>query len=576
MEEVRQSTVEALQQSLQKTQEEGAQRQRLERVAHSMVRRGFASVAVGAEGLQGLLDILHFERGFIFLAKPSGNRPAVDPEAVLLQPVVSRMRAAPGEPAEWGEVLNPEFAINRSVVKRCLASGQPMTVNDCLLQPTPQGEESHRTVICQPFELVPGEAGIIYLDRGLGLGGVGENEQEMVLDFTACCLPIFARACLAERLALLGSVPTEASEEADEGDDIPVPEEPEVSSFHGLVGRSEKLQKIFNIVRKVKDSDLNICIFGESGTGKELLARAIHEAGARREKAFVAENCGAFPENLLESELFGHKKGSFTGADDDRQGLFEIANGGTLFLDEIGDMSEGMQRKLLRVLQENVIRPIGAKQGIKVNVRVICASNRDLRTLVQKGTFRADLYYRLNVITLELPPLRERREDIPILVSHAAGEISKEEGVKKRFSQSAMKALCLYSWPGNIRELRNVIRKVFLTCPRRLIARKDIAPFLSVMSASACSGANMDRDNTDLVLRIPAKETFNEIIEECERVVLYNALQQNAWNKSKVTKALKIPRQSLYNKIAKYSLERTWGAEDEGLAGGQESTVDSP
>jgi len=225
-----------------------------------------------------------------------------------------------------------------------------------------------------------------------------------------------------------------------------------------------------------------------------------------------------------------------------------------------------MQRKLLRVLQEGVVRPIGGKQTVKVSVRVICASNRDLKVLVQKGTFRADLYYRLNVINVEIPPLRDRPGDIPLLVSHLAAKICEEEGARKRFGESAMKAFSQYPWPGNIRELRNVIRRVIITCPRRVIARKDVIGYLQNVSASPRSGENMDRDDRELVLRIPVRDSFNEIIEECERVVLLNALKQCAWNKSRVTKALKIPRQSLYNKIAKFKLERDWGGDESGAS----------
>jgi transcriptional regulator with GAF, ATPase, and Fis domain len=276
---------------------------------------------------------------------------------------------------------------------------------------------------------------------------------------------------------------------------------------------------------------------------------------------FVAENCGAIAESLLESELFGHVKGAFTGADEDKKGLFEIASGGTLFLDEIGDMSEGMQRKLLRVLQEGVIRPVGGKSTVRTDARVICASNRDLRHLVEKGKFRADLFYRLNVITIEIPPLRERPGDIRLLVAHVSAAVSREERVRKRFTRSAMKALVEYSWPGNVRELHNVVRRAILTAPGRLIARKDLHGLLRAETASPRSGENVERDDEDLILRIPVRDSFNEIIDECERVILVNCLKQCGWNKSKVTKALRIPRQSLYNKIAKYNLEREWGTD---------------
>jgi transcriptional regulator with GAF, ATPase, and Fis domain len=543
--------------------EEEARRESLAGIARTM-RRGADPRAVASAALDGILDLLDFERGFVFLSA------AGDPLGEGLEPGRPRplaARARRGAAGDLSDVRNPEFAVSHSVIKRALASRQPVTVPDCLLQPAPGMAEQHRAVLCRPLDLAPRPAGVLYLDRGLGGPGVGEGDLSLLEEICERCEPILAAACLAAELASVqsgvGAPPgpgagesAPRSTEDEEGEAV----EPEtIPSFHGIIGRDEKLQKIYRVVEKVKDGDLSVCIFGESGTGKELLARAIHEASARKDRTFVAENCGAIAENLLESELFGHVKGAFTGADEDRKGLFELANGGTLFLDEIGDMSEGMQRKLLRVLQEGLIRPIGGKQTSKVNVRVICASNRDLRHLVQKGEFRADLYYRLNVITLELPPLRDRPGDIPLLVHHFAAEVSEEEGVRRRFSESAMKALCQYPWPGNVRELRNVIRRVMITCPHRVIARKDVMPLLSVSASSPRSGQNMERDDKDLLLRVPARESFHEIIEECERVVLLNALNQFSWNKSKVTKALRIPRQSLYNKIAKFRLERSWG-----------------
>jgi len=206
-------------------------------------------------------------------------------------------------------------------------------------------------------------------------------------------------------------------------------------------------------------------------------------------------------------------------------------------------------------LQEGVIRPIGSKKSIKVDVRVLGASNRDLKHLVQRGEFRADLFYRLNVITIHVPPLRERRGDVPSLVREFTRQVEESVGVRKRFSDSALKALVEYGWPGNVRELNNVVRRSLLTSTRKVIVRKDVMPFLAGGShGSACLGENLERDDDRLLLRIPVRRTFNEIIDECERLVLTNALKENGWNKSRVTKALGIPRQSLYNKIAKFEL----------------------
>jgi transcriptional regulator with GAF, ATPase, and Fis domain len=568
MDDTRELKLERRDESLARISGEDARREVLEGIARAMHRAGREPRAVAAAAIDAVLDVLDFERGFVLLAAPNADPLDESLERGRLRPLAARLRR--GGAAELVQVRNPEFAVNHSVIKRALAGRKPLAVPDCLLQPAPGTEEQHRAVLCQPLDLAPRLKGVLYLDRGLGGGEIEDACTSFLEDFADRLSPILAVACLAADLDRLrdrlGAVAEESGIEEERrsaaGEEEAAPPD-EIPSFHGMIGRDEKLQKIIRVVEKVKDSDLNVCIFGESGTGKELLARAIHDSSLRGGKLFVAENCGAIAENLLESELFGHVKGAFTGADEDRKGLFELADGGTLFLDEIGDMSEGMQRKLLRVLQEGLIRPIGGKQASKVNVRVICASNRDLKHLVQKGAFRADLYYRLNVITIELPPLRDRPDDIPFLVHHFAAALAEEEGVRKRFSESAMKAICQYPWPGNIRELRNVIRRVAITCPHRVIARKDVIGLLNVSGSSPRSGLNMERDDKDLILRVPARESFHEIIEECERVVILNALNQFAWNKSKVTKALRIPRQSLYNKIAKFQLERTWGTTPE-------------
>ena len=325
-----------------------------------------------------------------------------------------------------------------------------------------------------------------------------------------------------------------------------------------MVGRSASLDKVGEAIKRAAPTNATVLIVGESGVGKELVARAIHASSRRWDRKFVSENCGTIAESLLESELFGHMKGAFTGADEDRPGLFEAAQGGTVFLDEIGDMSEGMQRKLLRVLQEGVIRPIGSQKSLKVDVRVISASNRNLPALVQKGAFRIDLFYRMNVISLELPPLRERVEDMPLLVDHFLDEIAHEDGQAKRLSESAMNALRQYAWPGNVRELRNVIRRVVVTSKERTIVRKDVAPLLTGSQTTGFLSEDLDRTDTHIVLRVPRKKTFHEIIGECERVVLQSALKECRWNKSRVVKLLKIPRQSLYNMIAKHNLTRKW------------------
>ncbi|MFO1010478.1 MAG: sigma-54 dependent transcriptional regulator [Planctomycetota bacterium] len=227
----------------------------------------------------------------------------------------------------------------------------------------------------------------------------------------------------------------------------------------GMVGASPAMNKVFDLLEKVVQSDVSVLVHGETGTGKELVARALHQHGPRKAKPFLAENCAAVPANLLESELFGHKKGSFTGAVNDRQGHFVAANGGTVFLDEIGDMPLAMQAKLLRVLQEGEVRPVGSNQTLKVDVRVVAATNKDLAAMCKQGTFREDLYFRLNVVTIQLPPLRERAGDVAHLVRFCLQRLAKELGRPIGIDTAALAALERWRWPGNVRELDNVMRR---------------------------------------------------------------------------------------------------------------------
>jgi len=235
------------------------------------------------------------------------------------------------------------------------------------------------------------------------------------------------------------------------------PDEPEAD---GIIGLTESMRRVRNLIAKAAACSLPVLIQGESGTGKELVARAIHQKSGRQAQRFFSENCSAISESLLESELFGHVRGAFTGADRDRKGILELAHGGTLFLDEIGDMSVRMQSKLLRALQEREVRPVGGKEVIRVDVRIISATNRSLRSLIKEGAFREDLFYRINVITVDLPPLRHRKEDISALVDHFLDRIASDTGLpRKEFSPGAVELLASYEWPGNIRELENVVQR---------------------------------------------------------------------------------------------------------------------
>jgi transcriptional regulator with PAS, ATPase and Fis domain len=252
-----------------------------------------------------------------------------------------------------------------------------------------------------------------------------------------------------------------------------------VAQFPKLVGRCPKLLDVYRLIQKVAPTDATVLIHGESGTGKELIARAIHDLSPRRTGPYVAENCAAFPETLLESELFGHNKGAFTGADRTRKGRFQMAHKGTLFLDEVGDMSVALQKKLLRALQEGEIRPVGASTAIKIDVRFISASNRDLSDLVKKGLFREDLFFRLSPIKVVLPPLRERGDDLILLLDRLSADAAKRCGrtAPPTFSDAALAAMRRYRWPGNVRELQNEVqRAIALADPGRPIELSDLSP----------------------------------------------------------------------------------------------------
>ncbi|MDY0001290.1 MAG: sigma 54-interacting transcriptional regulator [Polyangia bacterium] len=314
-------------------------------------------------------------------------------------------------------------------------------------------------------------------------------------------------------------------------------------SFSDIIGESASMKAIFHQLTRVIDTRATIHIEGETGTGKELVASAIHYQGRRRDKLFVAANCAALPENLLESELFGHKKGSFTGADRDSKGLFAVADGGTLFLDEIAEMSIPLQAKLLRVLQEGEIRPVGATRSQNVDVRIISATNKSLEEEVERGRFRQDLYYRLHVFPIRLPPLRERREDIPLLARHFLVKYTAE--IKKDvagFSQGAMDQLVGHTWPGNVRELENEVQRLVITC--------DEGGFIQPEHLS-----QRIRQVEGLVDRIgPRQGTLREMMEQVERYILRESLREHEGNKTRTAVTLGITREGLHKKLAKYGM----------------------
>ncbi len=322
-------------------------------------------------------------------------------------------------------------------------------------------------------------------------------------------------------------------------------------SFDQVVGKSRKMREVFACLDRVVETDVTVSILGESGTGKELLARAIHFNGRRKNKPFVAVNCAAIPENLLESELFGHERGSFTGAVSRRIGKFEQANGGTLFLDEIGDMPMSTQVKILRVLQERQFQRVGGAEMVKVDVRVISATNKNLEAEMKKGTFREDLYYRISVYPITVPPLRQRKEDIPILARFFMDKFNKEYHRKIRaIVPRTMDYLINYDWPGNVRELENVLERSFLNSGDGVLAPEHLPITITSFKEDFSNGDNF----IDLKKVVSMTNTITPL-KELEREVLVQALKLTNYNMSNAATELGIGRTTLYRKLQKYRIE---------------------
>jgi len=314
--------------------------------------------------------------------------------------------------------------------------------------------------------------------------------------------------------------------------------------FENIVGQSPELQKIKALARDIAATESTVLISGESGTGKELLARAIHYASGRRGGPLVAINCAAIPENLLESELFGYEKGAFTDAKKAKPGRFLLAHRGTLFLDEIGEMSMPIQAKLLRVIEDRMLEPLGGLKGIKVDLRLVVATNHDLRDLLQKGKFREDLFYRISVCPLHLPPLRDRTGDIHVLLDHLLARYNRERGLRiSGFTADALRLVEGYSWPGNIREFQNMMEWISITCKGTCVDIDNLPGYLKARVLASS-------DNT-----LPSLLSYGLSVEEVEKVMLREALGRSKGNVSEAARLLKVTRNTLRYRMGKYNLK---------------------
>jgi Nif-specific regulatory protein len=393
-----------------------------------------------------------------------------------------------------------------------------------------------RSMICLPLRTRKGPIGVLYaLNKLQGAFTAKEAKLLEVLSGTI--------AVAIENARLNGELKKYASSLEQENRRLKL-EVRDRFNLQGVIGISPPMRHVFALVERVMDTTTSVLILGETGTGKELIARVIHYNGPLKDKPFIAENCGALSESLMESELFGHVKGAFTGAVADKKGLFELADGGTIFLDEIGEMGLAMQVKLLRVLQEGQLRPVGGTRYRKINVRLIASTNRDIEEEVKKGDFRADLFYRINVFPITLPPLRERREDIPLLSAHFLKKFAKKlKRPAARFTPRALDLLSGFDWPGNIRELENEIERALTLAGKKGEIREEH------LSQKICGSSEMHISipDTDLSLQ--------EVTERIEKQMVSETLYKTGGNKSRAARMLGITRQGLLNKIVRYNIK---------------------
>jgi Nif-specific regulatory protein len=470
------------------------------------------------------LEIVKAERGLIILVDPDTEKQEV--------------RAARGvEP----ETIADALEYSRSVVKEA-AAGRTMLLLDSEADQQFRRYKSislfHiKSLACVPMRVRERIVGTVYLDSRRQGYPFGEEEMEFLKAF----------ANLAAAALEIGRLNARLSSEN-------VTLEREVQDlrkaaarrtrYQNIIGRNVRMQAVYDLLERVSASNLPVLITGESGTGKELVARAIHFGGPRRDRRIFSENVAALTDTLLESELFGHVRGAFTGADRDRKGVFELANGGTLFLDEIGDMSLAMQSKVLRALQEGEVRPVGGRDAVRVDVRIISATNRDLETMMREGRFREDLYYRLNVVRIAVPPLRERKEDIPLLIEHFLERAAETAGVpRKRLDISALQLLVRYDWPGNVRELENEIMKLVVLTNGDVVTQQDIASNRELID-------KLTRLEDD---REKEAEGFQRLAQ-MEKRQIERALAKAGGNRAKAAQMLGISRATIYRKLQEFGI----------------------
>jgi len=469
------------------------------------------------KALKVLSDILDMQRATITLYEAETN--------------TLQIAVAYGLTSE--QIARGKYKIGEGIVGRVFLTGEPMVIPNIGKEPMflnrtgARVQKDNISFLCVPLKIEDEILGVLSVDR-IFSEEVDLEEDVRVLNIVA--------ALMAQYLKLYQLF----SKERKEKESLSL-ELKKRYRLRNVIGISDKMQEVFKTALKAAKSKATILLMGESGTGKELIAKAIHFESDRAKGPFVAINCAAIPENLLEAELFGYEKGAFTGALVSKPGKFELANGGTIFLDEIGDMSLSLQAKLLRVIQEKVFERIGGTKPIKVDVRIIAATNKDLENMVKEGSFREDLYYRLNVIPIFLPPLRERREDIPLLIDHFLKKFNKEYGKNLGISDEAVKALINYSWPGNVRELENTIERLVVLTEGEEITFEDLPFYIKKHKKSKLEFLKDFKS-------LPAQ------IELIEKKAIEEALKACNYNQTKAAKLLGLTKRQINYKIKKYGL----------------------
>lgn len=496
-----------------------------------------------ANVLDAALEMTQAERGFLLLKKEGSDGPFPGFE----------VEAARGSN---GQALSPdEFHISFSSILQAVRQNEPLLTDNAQEDPLFMEKVSVRdlqiqSILIAPLSLNHEGIGVIYLDHRLKRKCFTEEDVLFLQAFSAQAALAIQKARLLKELKEANSNLEKMIQRQSQKIGAMSGEIKQLRSqlhydYREIVGQSPKMMKMFELLDHVTDTNIPVWICGESGTGKELVARSLHFNSSRKNGPFISENCSALVETLLESELFGHKKGAFTHAERDQTGLFEQAHGGTLFLDEIADMSLSMQAKLLRVLQEGEIRPLGSSKKIKVDFRLVTACNQDLIQLVQEGRFRHDLFFRINGLTLKLPPLRERKDDIPVLINHFIQKICHRFGLPvSELSDEAYRFLIHHEWPGNVRELEGLLHNALLFSKGRLITPE-------LLSIHPRIDAARREEKPEKIRRSENSEE-----RQAEKQLIIEALIRHKMNKASATQELGISLKSLYNKMELHQIPK--------------------